>query len=95
MKKILAIFVTTSAIALILSACAFDQSVSNKGSGSSVSTESSTDATGTTTITTTTTDIKMGADGRNKETIVSKTSTDPKGFMNKSTTSETSKTTQQ
>ena len=96
MNKHLPIIITLSALALISSACTQqEQKMYHKAPGSYESTETSTDAKGTTTVKESTTEVTVDEYGHRKETITSKTSKDPKGLMNKTTTKKTSKTIQQ
>jgi hypothetical protein len=94
MNKIIPTVITVSALALALGACAPEQRMHHKGPGSYESTETNTDAKGTTTVKTSTTHVTMDEDGHRRETITSKTSRDPEGLGNK-TTSKTKKTTEQ
>lgn len=77
---------SVSALALVLGACTPEQRMSHKGPGSYESTETNTDTKGTTTVKTSTTEVTIDEDGNRKETITSKTSRDPEGLMNKTST---------
>lgn len=94
MNKTIPTVITVSALALVLGACTPEQRMHHKGPGSYESTETNTDAKGTTTVKTSTTEVTIDEDGNRKETITSKTSRDPEGLGNK-TTSKTRKTSEE
>jgi hypothetical protein len=90
MNKKTSTIITVSALALALGAC--EPMAGHKpphphmAPGSYTSTETSTDSNGTTTVKESTTDVTVDADGNRNETITSKTSRDPEGLMNKTST---------
>lgn len=90
MKKTLSTLVTVSALALSLSAC--QDSVLNTPPGKYEKTTSSTDAHGTTTEQQSSTDISVDAQGNKKAVVKSKTTKDPKGLFNKTTTDQSKQT---
>lgn len=90
MKKTLSTLVAVSALALSLSAC--QDSVLNNPPGKYEKTKSSTDSKGTTTEQQSSTDVSVDAQGKKRAVVKSKTTKDPKGLLNKSTTSESSQT---
>ncbi|MDX2073771.1 MAG: hypothetical protein SFX19_05325 [Alphaproteobacteria bacterium] len=95
MNKNLPTILTVSALALALGACTPEQRVHHKsGPGTYESTETNTDAKGTTTVKTSTTEVTIDEDGNRRETITSKTSRDPEGLGNKTST-KTKKTTEE
>lgn len=94
MNKTVPTIITVSALALALGACGPDQRMHHKGPGSYETTETNTDARGTTTVKTSTIAVTIDEDGHRRETITSKTSRDPEGLGNKTST-RTSKTTEQ
>ena len=78
----------TSAIVLVitsLSACA--PAATSLPPGEYEKTTTSTDANGTTTKRTSSTDVSVDADGKKRAVVESKTTKDPRGLFNKSTTS--------
>ena len=95
MNKTIPTVITVSALALALGACTPEQRMSHKSPGSYETTETSTDDKGTTTVKTSTTEVTIDEEGHRKEIITSKTTKDPKGWMNKTTTKKTSQTTEQ
>lgn len=86
--------IAVSALALALGACTPEQRIHHKGPGSYESTETNTDAKGTTTVKTSTTEVTVDEDGNRREVITSKTSRDPEGLGNKTST-KSSKTIEQ
>ena len=98
MSKNFPTIITVSAHALALGACTpeqrNEQRVHHKGPGSYESTETNTDARGTTTVKKSTTKVTIDEDGNRRETITSKTSRDPEGLMNKTST-KTKRTTKE
>lgn len=99
MNKNLTSLLILSTVALGLSAC-MDKPMHDKkpmnhaAPGSYKSTETSTDANGTTTVKESTTDVTIDSDGNRNETITSKTSKDPEGLGNKTST-KTKRTTKE
>ncbi len=87
MKKKLSTLVTVSVLVLGLGACE-QQSALNKAPGTYEKTTSSTDASGTTTDRKNSTQVSEDQYGNKKAVIKSKTTKDPKGLLNKTTTSE-------
>lgn len=95
MNKNIPTIITVSALALALGACTPEQRMSHKsGPGTYESTETSTDEKGTTTVKESTTDVTVDQYGNRKEIVTSKSSRDPKGLMNK-TSSKTKHTTEE
>ncbi len=92
MSKTLSTIIAASVLALGLGACTAEQKMHYKNPGSYESTETNTDAKGTTTVKTSTTEVTIDENGHRQETITSKTSRDPVGLGNKTTTN-TKKTT--
>ncbi len=87
MNKNIPTIITVSVLALALGACTPEQRMSHKvAPGSYDSTETSTDAKGTTTVKDSTIVVTVDEDGNRRETVTSKTSRDPKGLMNKTST---------
>lgn len=88
MEKKLSTLVIVSALVLGLSAC----SPLDKPPGKYEKTTSSTDSKGTTTEQQSSTDVSVDAQGNKKAVVKSKTTNDPKGLFNKTTTSESDQT---
>jgi hypothetical protein len=88
MKKTVYTLVTVFALALGLAACTPEQSALNKAPGTYEKTTSSTDANGTTTEQKNSTEVSEDKAGNKKAVVKSKTTKDPKGLLNKTTTSE-------
>lgn len=96
MNKKLPILAAVSVLTLGLAGCMENhRSMMNKPEGKYDSTETSTDSKGTTTVKQSTTEVVVDANGNRKEIITSKTSRDPKGLWNKTTTKKTSQTTEE
>lgn len=93
MNKTVSTLLVTSLLALALSACQSRRMETPPGSYERSS--SYTDSEGTTRERRTSTDISIDADGNRKSVTKSKTTTDPKGLFNKSTTSSTKQTTEE
>ena len=91
MEKKLVTLVAVSALTLGLSACMQD-SVLNNPPGKYEKTTSSTDANGTTTEHQSSADVSVDANGNKKAVVKSKTTKDPVGLFNKTTTSESNET---
>ncbi|MBL0319283.1 MAG: hypothetical protein IPP74_08355 [Alphaproteobacteria bacterium] len=92
MKTNLSILTALSVLALTLSACAEDRpqrTVLDQAPGTYERTVSSTDAQGTTTEKQSSTEVSVDKTGKKKAVVKSKTTKDPKGLFNKSTTNET------
>ena len=85
MKK----FLFISAIALSATACMNNNDVTSMPPGKYERTEKSTDAYGTTTERKTSTEVDQDAYGNKRAIIDTKTTKDPEGFLNKTTTDET------
>ena len=83
----LSILVSLSILVLGLSACMQD-SVLNNPPGKYEKTTSSTDANGTTTEHQSSADVSVDDNGNKKAVVKSKTTKDPKGLFNKTTTSQ-------
>jgi hypothetical protein len=94
MNKTIPTLVAVSALALGLAACTPEQRMSSKHPGSYESTETSTDARGTKTTKKSTVEVSVDEYGNKKEVITSKTTRDPEGLMNKTST-KTKHTTEQ
>ncbi len=88
MEKKLSTLVAVSALALGLSACA----TTWPAPGKYEKTTSSTDANGTTIERKTSTKVDVDEYGNKNAVVKSKTTRDPKGLLNKSTTSKTTQT---
>jgi hypothetical protein len=88
MQKTLSVFITATVLAMGLSACTQEQSALNKPPGKYERTVKSTDSTGTTTERQSSTDVSVDEEGNKKAVVKSKTTRDPKGLFNKTTTSE-------
>lgn len=90
MKKNIPTIITVSALALALGACEpmreHKSMPSHTAPGTYNSTETSTDEKGTTTVKESSTEVTIDSDGNRSETITSKTSKDPEGLMNKTST---------
>lgn len=83
-KQTLTLF-GVSAAALVLVACSPERTALDAPPGNYEKTTSSTDASGTTTKTEKSTDVTVDKYGNKKAVIKSKTTKDPKGLMNKTT----------
>jgi hypothetical protein len=96
MNKKLPILAAVSVLTLGLAGCMENhRSMMSKPEGKYSSTETATDTKGTTTVKTTTTEVVIDENGNRKEVITSKTSKDPKGLWNKTTTSKTSQSSEE
>lgn len=89
MNKKLLNLVAVSTLALSLSACMDIQNALDMPTGKSQTTEISTDANGTKTTRISSTEVERDGEGHNKTVVKTKTTRDPKGLMNKTTTSQT------
>jgi hypothetical protein len=87
-KKITSIF-ALSALALGLNACMDMKNAMDTPDSKYENTSSSTDAKGTKTTSQSSSEVGTDAQGNKHSVIKTKTTTDPKGLMNKSTTSQT------
>ena len=85
MEKKVSGLVALSVLAFSLSACMHD-SVLNNPPGKYERTTSSTDANGTTVENQSSTDVSVDNKGKKKAVVKSKTTKDPKGLFNKTTT---------
>lgn len=94
MNKNIPTVITVSVLALALGACTPEQRAYHKSPSAYESTETNTDAKGTTTVKTSTTEVTIDEDGNRRETITSKTSRDPEGLGNKTST-KTKRTTEE
>ncbi len=94
MNKKLSTLLAASALALSVSACTPEQRLSGKSPGTYESTETSTDAKGTKIVKHYTTEVTVDEYGNKKEVVTTKTTKDPKGLMNK-TTSKTEQVTEE
>lgn len=74
-----------------LAGCAQEDSALRKPPGTYRDEVSSTDAEGTTTTRKSTTIVEQDAQGKKKATVQSKTTKDPRGLFNKTTTNETNR----
>ena len=90
MEKKLSTLIAMSALALGLSAC--QDSVLNNPPGKYEKTTSSTDSSGTTRAQQSSTDVSVDDQGNKKAVVKSKTTKDPVGLFNKTTTSESTQT---
>lgn len=79
-----------SAAALTFSACTHNK-LTNLPPGEYESSTKTTNAQGTTTSKSTTTEVEVDRHGNKSATQTTKTTTDPKGLFNKSTTTQTNK----
>ena len=89
MNKNITAIIIVSALALNLGACTPEQKLAGKHPGSYQSVETTTDAKGTTTVKESTTVVTVDENGNKKEVITSKITKDPKGLMNKTSSSTT------
>ena len=89
MNKKLLNLVAASAVTLSLAACMDMQNAFDMPTGKSEQTNSSTDSSGTKTTRTSSTEVERDGYGHNKTVVKTKTTRDPKGLMNKTTTSQT------
>jgi hypothetical protein len=89
MKTKLTTIVAVSVLTLGLAACEMHNKPYNPAPGSYDKTSRSTDANGTTYEQDNSTDVTVDSDGRKKTVVRTKTTKDPKGLMNKTTTSKT------
>lgn len=87
MTKHLLVLLTASAAVLGASACTPEQKAMNTPPGTYKSTTTSTDANGTTYKTKDVTDVTVDEYGNKKAVVKSKTTKDPKGLFNKTTSS--------
>ncbi len=90
MKKNLPTLVALSALTLSLSACLPE----HRADGTYATTSSSTDASGTTIEKKSSAEVDTDEYGNKKTVVKTKTTKDPEGLMNKTTTSSTKKTTE-
>ena len=90
MKIIISKFILISTVALGLSAC--QKSLFDTPPGHYENTSTNTNAKGTTTQRSNAVDVTVDDQGKKKVVVKSKTTKDPEGFFNKSTTSESTKT---
>jgi hypothetical protein len=88
MTKQLQALLAVSATILTLSACSPERTALDAPPGNYEKTVSTTDANGTTTRTQSSTDVSVDKKGNKTAVVKSKTTKDPKGMMNKTTTSE-------
>lgn len=91
MKKKLLTLISLSTLALGVSSC-LQESVLDNSPGKYEKTTNSTDADGTTTKKQSSTVVDVDANGNKTAVIKSKTTRDPKGLFNKTTTSESKQT---
>jgi outer membrane lipopolysaccharide assembly protein LptE/RlpB len=82
------ISLSIASVALLLSACGPEQRATNMPPGSYEKTTESTDKYGTTVEKTQKTDVTVDEYGNKKAVVKTKTTQDPKGILNKKTTSE-------
>jgi len=80
--------IAVSVLALVLSACMDKRSALDNPPGTYERTTSSTDANGTTTERKSSTEVSEDRYGNKKAVVKTKTTKDPKGLLNKTTTSE-------
>jgi hypothetical protein len=86
MEKNLTMLVAISALAL--GACTEERTALDRAPGKYERTTVSTDAEGTTTKRESSTEVDVDDEGHKKAVVKSKTTKDPKGLLNKTTTSE-------
>jgi|GEM_PF-2873007 len=93
MKKELSILLVMSVLSFGIGACTQERerSVLNNPPGTYETDVSSTDASGTTTEKESSVVVDEDAQGKKTAVVKSKTTTDPKGLFNKTTTSQTKK----
>ena len=89
MEKKLSTLVVLSTLAFGLGACVEEHSALNAPPGKYEKKTSSTDANGTTIEQRSSTDVRVDEYGNKKAVVKSKTTKDPKGLFNKTTTSQT------
>lgn len=89
MKKKLPILMVVSVLTLGVGACTHEETVLNNPPGTYEKTTSTTDAYGTTVKRTTSTDVDVDEYGNKRAVVKSKTTKDPKGLFNKSTSKST------
>lgn len=89
MKKNIVTIVTLSSLAFSLNACMDIQNALDTPENKYENTSSSTDSKGTETTRQSSSEIGTDAQGNKHSVIKTKITTDPKGLMNKSTTSQT------
>ena len=89
MQKNLTILVTAAALAFGLGACSHEKTVLDNPPGTYERSTTNTDAAGTTTKKKTSTTVSEDADGNKTAVVKSKTTQDPKGLFNKTTSSNT------
>ena len=89
MKKNMVTIITLSALALSLNACMDIQNAMDTPESKYENTSSSTDANGTQTTRQSSSEVGTDAQGNKHSVIKTKTTTDPKGLLNKSTTTQT------
>jgi len=89
--------IAAAATALTVSGCMINETkrVETRPAGNYEETTSSTDANGTTTHTTDYTTVSTNSDGTKRVVTKTKTTKDPKGLMNKTTTEQSKHVTQQ
>lgn len=88
MEKKLSTLITLSVVAFGLGACTYEQSVLNNPPGKYERTVRSTDSSGTTTERKSSTEVDMDEYGNKSAVIKSKTTKDPEGWFNKTTTNQ-------
>ena len=89
MKNNITTILALSALALGLNACMDMQNAMDTPESKYENTSSSTDAKGTKTTSQSSSEVGTDAQGNKHSVIKTKTTKDPKGLMNKSTTSQT------
>lgn len=89
MQKQLLILVAVSALAFGVGGCTPEKTALDRAPGTYERTTSSTDASGTTTERKASTEVTEDEYGHKKAVVKTKTTKDPKGLLNKKTTSET------
>lgn len=88
MDKHLTVLIALMALTFGVNACTQEQSALNKPPGTYEKTVRSTDEYGTTTTRKTSTDVDVDEYGNKTAVVKSKTTKDPKGMFNKTTTSQ-------
>lgn len=94
-KTLPALFATCALSSFMLGACTQEQTALNKPPGTYETTTKSTDASGTTTERKASTDVSVDQYGRKTAVVKSKTTEDPKGLFNKTTTNQSTQVIQE
>jgi hypothetical protein len=89
MQQTLSDMAILSLLVIALAACTQEKTALNRAPGTYEKTETSTDAAGTTTEEQSSTEVSIDDRGKKKAVTQTKTTKDPEGWFNKTTTSET------